>query len=258
MGDTALEKRYEKLTEKLIEVISDRFWGVSTDDQINKQTLFATLLYHRIIPESERKIARDSLLAALSLPRGHFTTGIFGTKYILESLSETGNAETVYRIVNDTSFPGWGYMIDRGATTIWETWKESDNTYSNCHPMFGSVSEWFYRWLAGIRPDPDYPGFKRFIINPILPDGLTHVSSSYHSPNGEIVSNWKKHGNGKQEYKIVIPEGSLAKVKLPAGEKQKLKFTKNSSGRFFVPERIDDKHFSFELPPGSYSILIHL
>ena len=56
-------------------------------------------------------------------------------------------------------------MIDRGATTIWETWKESDNVYSNCHPMFGSVSEWFYRWLGGIQPDPENPGFRKFIIS---------------------------------------------------------------------------------------------
>ena len=53
---------------------------------------------------------------------------------------------------------------DRGATTVWETWKKSDNTYSNCHPMFGTVTEWFYRWLGGIRPLDDEPGFKKFII----------------------------------------------------------------------------------------------
>ena len=149
-------------------------------------------------------------------------------------------------------------MIDRGATTLWETWKESDNTYSNCHPMFGSVSEWFYRWLAGIRPDSDYPGFERFTINPNLPEGLTEVSSSYQSPNGEIVSSWKNYPDGNQEFIIAIPEGSLAMVRLPASEKQKVEFTENSSGKSFVPERIDKEHFSFELPPGSYSISVHL
>lgn len=258
MGDAAHKKKYEKLSEKLVEAIADRFWRVKISEKINKQTLFATLLYFNIIPENEIAMAEDSLLGALSLPGGQFTTGIFGTKYILESLSKTGNSETVYRIVNSKSFPGWGHMIDRGATTLWETWKESDNTYSNCHPMFGSVSEWFYRWLAGIRPDSDYPGFERFTINPNLPEGLTEVSSSYQSPNGEIVSSWKNYPDGNQEFIIAIPEGSLAMVRLPASEKQKVEFTENSSGKSFVPERIDKEHFSFELPPGSYSISVHL
>ncbi len=55
-------------------------------------------------------------------------------------------------------------MIDRGATSIWETWQESDNTYSNSHPMFGTVTEWYYRWLGGIRPNPENPGFLSFIL----------------------------------------------------------------------------------------------
>ena len=89
-------------------------------------------------------------------------------------------AAAVYKVVNSRSYPGWGNMIDRGATTIWETWKESDDIYSNCHSIFGSVSEWMYRWLAGIRPDPDHPGFEKFTIAPSLPAGLDHVTCSYH------------------------------------------------------------------------------
>ena len=101
-------------------------------------------------------------------------------------------------------------MVDRGATTIWETWKESDNTYSNCHPMFGSVSEWMYRWLAGIRPHPEYPGFEKFIIAPALPPGLDHVKCSYHSPFGEIVSNWRNEGRDKQVFEITpYPEAAV-------------------------------------------------
>jgi len=94
-------------------------------------------------------------------------------------------------------------MIDRGATTIWETWKESDDVYSNCHPMFGSVSQWFYQWLAGIQPDPEYPGFRRFTIAPFVPEGLDYVKCNYHSPFGEIVSNWERNkGTGRFHLKL--------------------------------------------------------
>ena len=83
------------------------------------------MLYHDIIPEDEIEFAKDSLIKALkSGPSGHFTTGIFGTKYILESLSKYISPEIVFDVVNSTRYPGWGHMIDQGATTIWETWKE--------------------------------------------------------------------------------------------------------------------------------------
>ena len=258
MDDFEHEKQFEKLANKLITIILDKFWDVPVTNPINKQTLFATLLYHNIIPENEIDVAVDSLLASLSRPTGHFSTGIFGTKYILEALSKTGNSRIVYDIVNSTSYPGWGHMIDQGATTIWETWKESDNIYSNCHPMFGSVSEWFYRWLGGIRPNPDYPGFEKFIINPSLPEGLSHVFSSYNSPFGEIVSNWKNYGYEKQVFEITVPKGSLALVKLPVSEQQKITFSENSSGISFSPNRNDKKHCSFELASGKYTILVHL
>jgi alpha-L-rhamnosidase len=257
MGDTEHEKQFEQLADQLTTIMLDKFWQSPIAEPINKQTLFATLLYHDIIPEDEIGIAVDSLLSSITGSTEHFITGIFGTKYILEALSKTGNSEAVYNIVNSKAYPGWGYMIDRGATTIWETWKESDNTYSNCHPMFGSVSEWFYKWLVGIKPDLNYPGFEKFIIAPSLPKGLSHVNGSYKSPFGEIVANWKNLGKEKQEFEITIPAGSTALVKLPASEQQKITFTENSSGKLFTPIRTAAQHFSFELPSGKYIIQVH-
>ena len=213
------------------------------------------MLYHNIIPEDEQDAAVDSLFKALKTgPSGHFTTGIFGTKYILEALSATENVNTVYDIVDSRNYPGWGYMIDRGATTIWETWKESDNIYSNCHPMFGSVSEWLYRWLAGIRPDPEYPGFERFTIAPALPAGLDHVNCTYHSPYGEIVSNWKNDGNGNTVYEITIPVGSNATVNLPISEHQSISLTESKGEGSYKPGRDVANPGSIELGPGKYII----
>ena len=224
---------------------------------INRQTLFSTLLYYDIIPENEINTATDSLFTALSAgPSGHFTTGIFGTSYILEVLSSTGHNSSVFNIVNSTVYPGWGFMINRGATTIWETWKESDNVYSNCHPMFGSVSEWFYRWLGGIRPDPDFPGFKKFVIGPSLPEGLNWVKCIYHSPFGEIVSNWEKKGTDNQVYEMKIPEGSLASVVLPVNEQQKVNIIEKSGYNSSIPIRKSKNFSEFELKPGEYTISV--
>ena len=254
MHDTENEKKYSHLAEKLKAVLLNEFWRKPVKKPINKQTLYATLLYHEIIPPAEIEAAKDSLLKSVEDgPSGHFNTGIYGTKYILEVLSKHIGVDHVFRIVNSTAYPGWGYMIDHGATTIWETWKESDNTYSNCHPMFGSVTEWFYRWLAGIRPDPEYPGFKKFILNPSTPDGLEFATSSYASPYGNIVSTWKKLQAGTTVYEMVIPSGSIAKVILPLHASQKYTLQLLDK-RTTKTKSLNSNHF--ELGEGDYLITV--
>ena len=255
MGDSENEKKYADLAEKLKNLIRTEFWDKPVTGKINRQTLFSTLFYHGIIPAGELDAAKDSLLKAVQNgPSGHFNTGIFGTKYVLETLSENTSPENVFKIVNSTAFPGWGFMIDNGATTIWETWKESDNTFSNCHPMFGTVTEWFYRWLAGIRPDPENPGFKKFIINPATPDGLEFVNCKYYSPFGEIVSNWKKQP-GKVQYEMAIPAKTSANIVLPVSQSQKI--TIESKDKNFNPEKISRLQTgNFELGEGEYLITV--
>ncbi len=253
MNDTANEKKFGKLSDDLTASVLDMYWRKPVPDTINRETLFATLLYYDIVPGNEKTAAADSLMKALKkAPAGHFTTGIFGTKYILDALSSTAGAGTVYDVINSTAFPGWGYMIDHGATTIWETWKESDNTYSNCHPMFGSVSEWFYRWLGGIRPDPENPGFKKFILSPFLPSGLTYVNCSYQTPFGIIKSNWNKSKAGIK-YEITVPEGTSALFEIASAGNKSFRI-ENTVTKMVVIKNATGPRFKAELPGGSYLI----
>jgi alpha-L-rhamnosidase len=253
MNDKANEDRFGKLADDLSNSVMNMFWKKPVTDTINRQTLFSTLLYYNIVPEGERKDALDSLLKAVKRgPAGHFNTGIFGTKYILESLSTSGKTSSVFDIVNSTEYPGWGYMMEKGATTIWETWKESDNVYSNCHPMFGSVTEWFYRWLAGIRPDPDFPGFKKFIISPSLPPDLTFVNCSYQSPYGTIRSNWKRSDKGII-FQISVPESSSAIFKIPV--KNNITIEIGDLGKNEITsKKINEAVFEQVFPSGNYTI----
>ena len=258
MGDVASEKKYAGLEKKLKGLIQTEFWDKPVTGKINRQTLFSTLLYHGIIPANKINAAKDSLLSAVrNGPAGHFTTGIFGTKYVLEALSENISTDTVYHIVNSKVYPGWGFMIDNGATSLWETWKESDDTFSNSHPMFGTVTEWFYRWLAGIRPDPKNPGFKKFIIGPSTPGALEYVNCSYVSPFGKITSNWKKLQSGTVQYELTIPAKSSAAVILPITQSQKI--TIKSNNKNFNPEKIESVQTGkFELGEGEYIITVSL
>ncbi len=253
MNDKENGKRFAALAEELSGIVLYRFWKKPVTDTINRQTLFATLLYHDIIPEKEKGAAIDSLFKALKkAPAGHFTTGIFGTQYILESLSATGHRNTVFQILNNREFPGWGYMIGRGATTIWETWKESDNVYSNCHPMFGSVSHWFYRWLAGIQPNPEYPGFEKFFITPMIPEGLSYVKCSYHCPSGKISANWEKVGKGVK-FEIAVPPGTEAKFNIIVPKNATIEI-ENLYNKEISTLKISGTGFEKDFKEGNYTI----
>ena len=256
MGDKVNEEKYEQLAEKLKNLVNTEFWGQPLKEEINRQTLFSTLLYHEIVPADQIEAATDSLLKAVANgPSSHFNTGIFGTKYVLETLSENSSPNSVYDIVNSTAYPGWGFMIDRGATTIWETWKESDNTYSNNHPMFGAVTEWYFRWLGGIRPDPENPGFKEFVLAPSTPEGLEFVNCTYHSPFGKIVSNWKKEPSGSYLFVMKIPEGTTANVMLPVSQSQKIEIKEKQDT--IAPEKIKGLQTGqFELTGGEYLVTV--
>jgi len=256
MGDRESGSAYKELSNKLKNIIREEFWDNPAEEEINRQTLFASLLYYDIIPPEETGAAIDSLMKAVnSAPAGHFTTGIFGTKYILEVISQYLTPDKVFEIVNSTEFPGWGHMTDNGATTLWETWKESENVYSNCHPMFGSVSEWFYRWLGGIKPYPEFPGFKKFSLSPSTPANLDHVNCSYHSPHGKIVSNWKKEDNSFT-YQFEIPEGTTASVTIPVKTNQSVIIEKISEPGFNAGSIPDLQSGTFELTSGSYKVVV--
>ncbi len=256
MEDDAMQIVYETLADKLLNIVKTKYWDQPDYEDINRQTLFSTLLYHDIIPKSEIESAKDSLLHALRKgPSGHFNTGIFGTKYVLESASRYLSPQVVFEIVNSRAYPGWGHMIDRGSTTIWETWKESDNTFSNCHPMFGTVTEWYYRWLAGIRPDPDYPGFQKFILAPEAITDLDFVNCSYHSPYGEIVSNWTWEESDVCRYEVSIPPGSKANVILSIKESQSIEL-KDGETTEPITSIANLQSGQFELGEGSYTIRV--
>jgi alpha-L-rhamnosidase len=106
-------------------------------------------------------------------------------------------------------------MLEHGATTLWEHWEFSDNTYSHNHPMFGSVSEWFYKVPAGINPAPDAVGFNKVVIRPQPVGDLNWVKASYNSAHGKIVSEWTRAAE-KFKLRVRVPVGATATVFLPA------------------------------------------
>lgn len=117
-------------------------------------------------------------------------------------------------MVNLQDFPGWGDMLEQGATTLWEHWKFSDNTFSHNHPMFGSVSQWFYNWLGGIEPAVDAVGFDKFKFQPQFLDDLDWVRCTHRSIRGPITCDWKREGS-RVAMELQVPVNTSATLVLP-------------------------------------------
>jgi alpha-L-rhamnosidase len=108
-------------------------------------------------------------------------------------------------------------MLQRGATTLWEEWPYQDNSPSHNHPMFGSVSEWFYRSVGGINPAEDAVGFDKIVIAPKTIDDLDWAKTEYNSIRGRIATDWRKDG-GRLKLHVVIPANTAARVYVPTAD----------------------------------------
>jgi alpha-L-rhamnosidase len=181
---------------------------------------------------------------------GHIDTGILGAKYLLNALLENGRADVAYRMASQKDLPSWGWWIEQGATTLWEQW---NGTESHNHIMFGDISAWFYKALAGINLDPMAPAFKHFIIKPNPVGGLTSAEASYDSVRGRIVSDWRI-ADGRLDLKVTIPANTTATVYVPTSDyaaiKEAGKPVADAAGVRFL--RMEDGRTLFEVGSGSY------
>ena len=214
LGKQAEFQEYSRLADTVKEAIVRKFQvpGTGRFDSGN-QTAQIVALWYDFVPEDRKKEALEVLLDAIGCRQGHLSTGIFGTKMAFDVLRENNCCDVAYDIVNRRDFPGWGYMLENGATTLWETWAYSDNIYSHNHPMFGSVSEWFYRSLLGIHAGE--PGFGKIIVKPQPVAGLTFATGSYHSIRGPITCHWE-NGNQLFRLEVGIPANTTAEIWVPA------------------------------------------
>ena len=191
--------------------------------QYEGKTQSANLLpiYFGITPEDQKAAVFENLVANIHQYDDHLTTGFIGSAYLLPLLSENGQHELAYKVANQRTYPSWGYMVDKGATTIWELWNSDterpEGMNSRNHFTYGSVAAWYYGYLAGIRPIMEAPGFKKFIIAPMPAGDLTSVNASTETLYGIISSQWEKIGDNFT-LAITIPANTTAKVSVPATE----------------------------------------
>jgi alpha-L-rhamnosidase len=226
-------------------------------------------LYLDMVPENKKSAVLENLFENVEVTHDcHVSTGILGTRYILDTLTKCGRADLAYRLATQTTYPSWGYMIKEGATTLWERWEymAGGGMNSHNHIMFGSIDAWFYRVLAGINHDLFSPGFRRVIIKPYIQEDLNYVSASVKTIRGLVSSSWRKEQN-TLVVEVILPVNSEGEVNLPLlGLKDPVikesgrEIFKNSSYlrgiTGIIPGKRDDGYVTFNVGSGAYSFWI--
>ena len=149
---------------------------------------------------------------------GHVSTGVLGIQHLMRGLTEYGRKDLAFKIVTNETYPSWGYMINKGATTIWELWNgdtaDPAMNSANHVMLLGDLLIWYYEDLAGIKCADSAQAFKKIEMTPVFPEGLNHVKASYESVYGKIESDWTRDGN-RLDWRVVVPGNTTAVIRIP-------------------------------------------
>ncbi|MCM1021338.1 MAG: glycoside hydrolase family 78 protein [Muribaculum sp.] len=171
-------------------------------------------LYEGLVPDSAITAVNNKFLVQLAANQYKAKTGFLGTRALMKWLPAQ-DPEAAWRVATQPEYPGWGYMVSQGATTMWEDWAACASTN---HMQYSLISEYFYSHIVGIKMRHDNNGNPIIEISPSAVKPLDYASASYDSLYGKIESEWHREGN-QVVYTITIPANCTANVTLPTLEK---------------------------------------
>lgn len=236
----------------------------------NTQTMNLLPVAFGLAPENLRADLIKKVAENVIQRDTHLTTGFMGTAYLLPLLSDFGYHDLAWKVATQITYPSWGYMVKKGATTIWELWnsdtERQEGMNSRNHFAYGSVGEWYYKYLAGIQPDLGQPGFKKIIFHPRPAGDLTYASAELVTGYGLASIAWKK-SQDQMQIELRIPANTSGILRLPFDQEKNTeimesgkpiwkngKREKSSRGLTFVKQEID--YLEFEAEAGNYHFLI--
>lgn len=216
---------YRELYEKIIDAFQKRYLKDDGSLTVKTQTALILAAEFSLVPERIAEKLVEELAAWLKRTDYALITGFVGTPYICHVLSKYGQRETAYKLLFKKEYPSWMYQVTKGATTVWEhldglkpdgtLWNPRMNSFN--HYAYGSVAEWIYTGITGLKSLEKTPGYQRFCLKPEIGENLGRAEFTYESMYGRIVSGWKKK-EGTVEYHVVIPVNSRAEIWLEGEE----------------------------------------
>ncbi len=268
IGETEDAAYYHNLFLEVRDAFNKEFVDAEGHVKGQTQTSYLVALKFDLLPTEEaRQKAADYLVADIKAKDWHLSTGFIGVAYLCPMLTEMGYSDVAYRLLLQDTYPSWLYSVKAGATTIWERWNSYNsetgqfgdvgmNSFN--HYSLGSVGEWFYNYVGGIKYDETNPGYKNVTINPYQGGDLEFANTSYETPYGTIISNWKYVDNNTLQMDVQVPANSTATIYVPTEDGGIDNITENgaaiaeSEGVEFVG--MDDNKAMFKVGSGNYTI----
>ncbi|MGA2985475.1 MAG: family 78 glycoside hydrolase catalytic domain [Terriglobia bacterium] len=218
LGNSPDAVSYGQLAQGIREALNRSFFHPDTGEYANgTQAANAMALGLDLVPQDRRNAVADHLTNdILYYHNTHVTTGFIGVKFLMPALTAAGHSDLAYDLAVQTTFPSWGYMVSKGATTLWELWQDKSGPAMNSHDhiMFGSVGAWFYQALAGINQGAGGAGYRHIRIQPHIMEDLDWTSATVETIRGTVTSSWT-HFPGAVALHVAIPVGSDARVVIP-------------------------------------------
>jgi len=215
LGRTDEAGMFAERKKAIAEAFNNHFWDSEKKCYGDGSQFSQIWPIYLTIAEGERKaLALNHLIRDLE-GKGHLATGILGTKYLFDVLVDAHREDLAFKLVFRQEYPSWGYMLNHGATTLWELWQlETDaKMNSHNHQMFGSVLGWMMDAIGGIGALPE-AGFRRFTLAPLLPDNLGGAETWVESVSGMISCVWRKDEE-RFWMSVQIPPNTAATVVVP-------------------------------------------
>lgn len=234
LGKKEDEEHYAALADKVLGEIRHEYFSPSGRCCIDTQTALLQSLRYGLTVNPEWTVKR--LKKKFDDNGGKLQTGFVGTSILGEELTRAGLAEVAYGLLFNEEYPGWLYEVKLGATTIWERWNSllPDGSVSSTgmnsfnHYTYGSIVEWMYAYVAGIRQAEDSVGFRHVCIAPVVDSRLGHVEARYQSAMGCWKVFWKAVDDRHLEMYISVPFGCQADLVLPCAPEGLLEHKENA------------------------------
>lgn len=221
MGLDADATYYRRLMRNIRDSYNEKMFNTETA-QYSNNTVTANILSLELglVPNGyEERVMQNIIDVTKNKFDEHVSCGVLGIQHLMRGLTRRGHTDLAMKIVNQRTYPSYGYMIEHGATTIWELWNgDTANPAMNSgnHVMLlGDLLLWYYEDLAGIRQKEGTQGYRYLDMKPCFPEELNQVSASYRSASGLIRSKWNKEGK-HLTWTIEIPANTQARISIPS------------------------------------------
>jgi hypothetical protein len=214
LGHATDAANYTALAAQIKDAFNATFLNAAHDGYADgRQTTSILPLALGLVPAADVRAVGDQLVhTILVTDNGHLDTGIFGTRYLMDALTRIGRVDVAMTVLNQTTYPGFGYEISQHATTDWEEWTYSSSMESHDHAMFSGINASLYTDLGGI--DAGGAGYSTLTIAPQVPAGLSHVATALDTVRGRVASSWTQSGHGFT-LDVSVPVNATATVSVP-------------------------------------------